>query len=279
MKLTVLVDNNTYIDKYFLGEPAVSYFIEDEGKNILYDVGYSDAFILNAQKLQINLLKLDFLLFSHGHLDHTWGLDPLVKMYMEAYTGNFHPSSPIVICHPRTFLFRPRSWLGGSGFLISEERLSKFFPIKKTKVPVWLTKNLVWLGEISRSNDFESKKPFKKILINGKEEDDFLLDESALAYKSQGGVVVISACSHAGICNIIEQAKKVCRDERVLDVIGGFHLLDPEKNVLEKTVGYFSKLDTQSIHPCHCTDFNSKVALSKVVDIDEVGAGLQLEYP
>jgi len=51
MKLTVLVDNNTLIDRYFYGEPGVSYFIQDEGKKILFDVGYSDAFIKNAQKM------------------------------------------------------------------------------------------------------------------------------------------------------------------------------------------------------------------------------------
>ena len=50
MKLTVLVDNNTLIDRYFYGEPGVSYFIEEEGKRILFDVGYSDIFLQNAQK-------------------------------------------------------------------------------------------------------------------------------------------------------------------------------------------------------------------------------------
>ena len=29
MKLTVLADNNTYIDQYYLGEPALSFYIED----------------------------------------------------------------------------------------------------------------------------------------------------------------------------------------------------------------------------------------------------------
>lgn len=48
MKLTVLVDNNTFIDRYFLGEPAVSYYIEDEDDKILFDTGYSDVFISNA---------------------------------------------------------------------------------------------------------------------------------------------------------------------------------------------------------------------------------------
>ena len=49
MKLTVLVDNNTFIDEYYLGEPAVSYYIEDQDIKILFDTGYSDIFIKNAK--------------------------------------------------------------------------------------------------------------------------------------------------------------------------------------------------------------------------------------
>ena len=48
MRLTVLADNNTYIDKYYLGEPALSYFIEDGDETTLFDCGYSDVFLRNA---------------------------------------------------------------------------------------------------------------------------------------------------------------------------------------------------------------------------------------
>jgi len=84
MKLNVLVDNNTLIDRYFLGEPAVSYFIENNGDRILFDAGYSDIFIKNAIKMGIDLLDLDFIVLSHAHLDHTWGLGHLVQYYAEA---------------------------------------------------------------------------------------------------------------------------------------------------------------------------------------------------
>ena len=58
MKLKVLVDNNTFIDEYYLGEPAVSYYIEDEDTKILFDTGYSEAFIKNAKNMKIDLRKL-----------------------------------------------------------------------------------------------------------------------------------------------------------------------------------------------------------------------------
>ena len=56
MKLTVLIDNNTYIDECYIGEPARSYFIEDENERLLFDTGYSDAFIRNAQAMNIDLI-------------------------------------------------------------------------------------------------------------------------------------------------------------------------------------------------------------------------------
>lgn len=65
MKLTVLIDNNTLIDRYLLGEPGVSYLIEADRKKILFDTGYSDAFILNARKMNIDLLDIDHIVLSH----------------------------------------------------------------------------------------------------------------------------------------------------------------------------------------------------------------------
>ena len=55
MQLTVLVDNNTLIDRYYLGEPGVAYYLEDGDVRILFDVGYSDIFLRNAQALGIDL--------------------------------------------------------------------------------------------------------------------------------------------------------------------------------------------------------------------------------
>ena len=65
MKIAVLTDNNTYIDQYYLGEPALSFFIGTEDKNILFDTGYSDVFKRNAEALNIDLAKTDYIVFFH----------------------------------------------------------------------------------------------------------------------------------------------------------------------------------------------------------------------
>ncbi|MDO5844607.1 MAG: MBL fold metallo-hydrolase, partial [Methanocorpusculum sp.] len=80
MQLTVIVDNYTFIYKYFYGEPGLSFYIEDDGDKILFDCGYSDLFKSNAEKIGIDLSELTKVVFSHGHDDHTGGLCELVKI-------------------------------------------------------------------------------------------------------------------------------------------------------------------------------------------------------
>jgi 7,8-dihydropterin-6-yl-methyl-4-(beta-D-ribofuranosyl)aminobenzene 5'-phosphate synthase len=278
MKLTVLVDNNTLIDRYFYGEPAVSYFIEDGDKKILFDVGYSDAFIKNAQKMKIDLLDIDFIVLSHGHLDHTWGLVPLVQLYTEAEIEKINHRKPILVAHPLIFSTRTINGLKEIGSIISKEKLANHFKLELTKDPVWLTERLVFLGQIERTNEFEAKSPIGKI-VGSNLDDDYLMDDSALAYKSKSGLVIITGCSHAGICNIVEYAKKICEENRVIDIIGGFHLLNPSKEQLQGTLHYMKELKPEKVHACHCTDLNSKIALSRTVDLKEVGVGLVLQYP
>jgi 7,8-dihydropterin-6-yl-methyl-4-(beta-D-ribofuranosyl)aminobenzene 5'-phosphate synthase len=278
MKLTVLVDNNTLMDRYLLGEPGVSYLIEESDKQILFDVGYSDAFIINSYKLNINILQSDFIVLSHGHLDHTWGIGPLLKLYTEAKIESLLFKNPILIAHPDVFYTKSVNGLNEVGCTISEIKLRQHFEMKLTKEPFWLTDRLVFLGEIERLNDFENNEPVGKIHSDNKIEDDFLRDDTALAYKGEQGLVVITGCSHSGICNITEYAKKICNEDKVIDIIGGFHLLHPSHKQLKGTMNYFKKLHLRELHACHCVDLDSKIALSRVANLREVGVGLSLSY-
>ena len=276
MKLTVLVDNNTIIDRYFLGEPGVSYLINTDGKTILFDTGYSDIFIKNAQRMNIDLLSVDTLVFSHGHNDHTWGVAEFIRLRSEAQSEGKSGEKPDLIAHPRTF---DKKIIDGNsiGSFFPKDSFSSYFHLRLTEQPLWITNKLVFLGEIHRNNDFEAQRPIGKC-IDKTEQDDYLLDDSALAYKAKDGLIIVTGCSHAGICNIIEQAKKVCQEDRILDIIGGFHLLNPSERQLERTIDYFKTLHPDKVHAAHCTDFASKVKLSEVVKIEEVGVGLTLQY-
>lgn len=278
MKLTVLTDNNSIIDRYFLSEPALCFLIQDENRKILFDLGYSDVFIKNAEKLKISLTDVDAVVISHGHNDHTGGLPALITKYIEEVLEKRAFIKPELICHTKTFETKIIDGNIDIGSLISKEKLQLHFKMELTDSHFWITKNLVYLGEIPRSNSFENKKPVGKVLENNNFKDDYLIDDSALAYKSKNGLVIITGCSHSGICNIIEHAKKVTGENRVLDIIGGMHLLNPTKEQIDGTINYFKTLNLRYLYPCHCTDLQSKIEFAKYFSVNETGVSMELNY-
>ncbi len=276
MKVHVLVDNNSIIDRYFLAEPGFSVLIEEGECRILFDTGYSNIFISNSQKMGLDLSHLDFLVLSHSHMDHTWGLDPLIRYFSELRAVGIPCSKPVIVTHTETFTSVVEETFGEFGCLLSQEKLARHFQLKLTDKPMWLTDRLVFLGEIPRKNEFESALGFGK--KEGSDEEDRVIEDSALAYKSDNGLVIITGCSHAGICNIVEYAREVCQEERIHDVLGGLHLQQPSRDQLQGTLNYIVTLNMKQMHACHCTDLQSKIALFQVVDIKEVGVGMSLQY-
>jgi len=267
MKLTVLTDNNTLIDLYYLGEPAVSYYIEDDDFRCLFDVGYSDVYVKNARALGLDLTHLNAVVISHGHNDHTGGLaffpQAKVKCRLIAHPGAFEPkrAGGLDISSPLTL-----------------KTLKERFAVTLSAKPIELTKHLVFLGEIPRTNNFENQKPIGEKLLTSTWQADYVQDDSALVYKSKNGLCIITGCSHAGICNIVEYAKKVTGDNRVHAVIGGFHLFDAASAQMQQTIAYFKQYPKLQLYPCHCTSFAAKAALHQVIPIHEVGVSLSLVF-
>ncbi|MFA9424374.1 MAG: MBL fold metallo-hydrolase [Sedimentibacter sp.] len=268
MKLKVLVDNNTYIDQYYYGEPAVSYYIEDEGIKLLLDVGYSDLFIRNAVALGVNLKNINTIVISHGHDDHTGGL----KYFFQGTSRN-HIS---VLAHPDAFKEKLMDNIKiGSPF--SEKQLKEKCNLIFSSKPVKVSEHITFLGEIPQTMDFEARKHIGEQIVVDTRTADYVIDDTALAYKSENGIYVITGCSHSGICNIIEYAKKVCNDERVLGVIGGFHLFEVNEQV-NKTIDYLKQNRLKELYPCHCTSFAVRAEIHKTLPLKEVGVGLEINW-
>jgi 7,8-dihydropterin-6-yl-methyl-4-(beta-D-ribofuranosyl)aminobenzene 5'-phosphate synthase len=278
VKLTVLVDNNTLIDRYFLAEPGVSYVIELDGLKILFDTGCSDVFMKNAAKMGIDLFDIDVLVLSHAHVDHTWGLHHLFQAHAERQFEGRPVKRPVLVAHPSVFRRRLLPGVGDIGCLVSEEIARRYVDLQLTDRPHWLHPDLVFLGEVERQNDFEAGTPIGHIRQDDSETEDWILDDSSLAYRSPQGLVIIAGCAHAGICNTVSQAMHTCGETRLADIIGGFHLQQPSERQLRRTVEQLSAWHPRQLHACHCTDLKSRIALSAVADLEEVGVGLQLIY-
>lgn len=268
MKLKVLVDNNTYIDQYYCGEPAVSYYIEDEGTSLLLDVGYSNLFMKNSEALGINLENISAIVISHGHDDHTKGL----KYYFEE--NNRHNIS--IIAHPDAFKEKSMNNLKICSPILEDE-LKEKCNLVLSKDPIKVSKNITFLGEIPQTIDFENRKAIGNQIVDKTSLTDYVLDDTALVYKSENGIYIITGCSHSGICNIIEYAKKVSNDTRVLGIIGGLHLFEINEQVT-KTIDYIKENNLKELYPCHCTSFSVRAEMYKFLPVKEVGVGLELNW-
>lgn len=268
MNLTVLVDNNTFIDQYYLGEPALSFYIEDGAARVLFDAGYSDAFLQNAAKLGVDLSQVTQIVLSHGHDDHTQGLRAL-------FAGCDCRAVPLV-AHPDCFWPKRKDGLAiGAPYGAAEVAAHTVY--QPSREPVRLTERLTFLGEIPRRLDFERSYAMGERLRAGAWEADLLSEDSALVYEGARGLFVITGCSHSGICNIIEQARAVTGVRRVAGVIGGFHLFADDAR-LAATIRYFQDCEMRWLYPCHCVSLAAKARMIGAgLPVEEVGVGMQIE--
>ena len=244
MKITVLNENNTRIDNYLLAEPSLSLYIELENKKILFDTGYSDVFLKNAEAIGINLNSITDFVISHGHNDHTGGLQ-----YYKPISKNIN-----LVAHPKIFEKKIDTDGTSYGCPVSKKELDNYFSLKLSKSPYYISENLIFLGEIEHNTS----------------ED---IDDSALTYVKNDKIFIITGCSHAGIINIINYAKKITGINNVYGILGGFHLINMPEISIENIGKFFKEENIKFLAPCHCCDLKSKIILSKYNQIQDVCVG------
>lgn len=264
MKLTVLMDNNTYIDRYYLGEPAACYLLETGERTILLDTGYSACTLENARRMGVDLSRVTDIVLSHGHDDHTGGLLPFLSAF---------PQPVRLFAHPHAFL--PKRFDGRSvGVPFDPAALPAHAELRLSRGPAELAPGVLFLGEIPRTNLLEAP-PVGETLRGGTWEPDRLLDDTALALATKSGLFLLTGCSHAGICNMLQYALSLTGETRVAGVLGGLHLFEPGPQ-LDFVLARLAQLGAKTLYPCHCTSLAVKHALCGAFDVHEVGVGLTL---
>ncbi|MGI6030109.1 MAG: MBL fold metallo-hydrolase [Eubacteriales bacterium] len=267
MKMTVLVENNTYMGLYYQGEPGLCLYIEDEGTRLLLDTGYTDLFARNAQQLGVDLTAIDKVILSHGHDDHTGGLETYFSLRQDR---------PVIVTHPLTF--QPKRIDGrDAGSRLSREQVEAEAQLCLTESPMKVSPNIWYLGHIPRTVPFENQHPLGEVFVDGQWKPDFMEEDSALVYQTPHGIYVITGCSHCGVCNIVAYAQKVCGDDRVLGLFGGFHLVN-DGELTQQTAQWLAQRNIEELFPCHCTCFEAQVAMHRLHPIQETGVGLEVEW-
>ena len=263
MKLTVLVDNNTLIDRYYLGEPALAFYIEDGDTTLLFDTGYSDVCLRNAALLGVDLGRVSTIAISHGHVDHTGGLPWLQKAGLL--------QGRRLVAHPAAF-YPKHDETGNTGATVSAELLAQSCTLRLTALPTALSSHVTFLGEIPQHTPFEERRAMGAVDTPQGTQPDLVVEDTALACTTPEGLFIVTGCSHSGICNIIRHAQQVCGEERIAGIIGGLHLFERDTR-LDKTIAALKGLAIPRIYPCHCVSLAAKCSMDCCLPIQEIGVG------
>jgi 7,8-dihydropterin-6-yl-methyl-4-(beta-D-ribofuranosyl)aminobenzene 5'-phosphate synthase len=220
-----------------------SALVEYGGKRILFDTGNNpETFARNVEAAGADLTSLDFVVVSHRHLDHTAGLNHLLRvnpgvriyapkesfgMFGSSLPGEFYRKQPALPRDMRYYDGHPGDTLR-SGTAWPQGR---FVPVDGA-LEVAPGVHLVSL--ISESAGTKE------------------LRELSLVIETPEGVIVVAGCSHPGIERILEEATRV--DRRVHMVFGGFHL--PAATDLEVgriAAALHDTFRVDRVAPGHCT--------------------------
>ncbi|NQU86389.1 MAG: MBL fold metallo-hydrolase [Mariniphaga sp.] len=258
MKITILDDNTA--GNECKAEHGLSYLIESD-LSFLFDTGPSDVIFRNAEKLGLNLKEIKTIVLSHRHYDHSNGL--------------LHFNGQKLIFHPAIFDKNYRKKDGSYiGMYLTRKEVEARFDIIESREPLFLSKNVVFLGEIPRRNNFEAETTG---FVDKTGDDDFILDDTGVAIKTENGLVIISGCAHSGICNIVEHALEVTGEKKIHAVLGGFHLKD-NGNQTQKTIEYFKSKQIKNVIPSHCTELPALAAFYKEWPFRQIKSGQVLQF-
>ena len=138
-----------------------------------------------------------------------------------------------------------------------------------TEKPYRFMSGVATTGEIPRVTSYEPLENVHIEVDGGMVQDPELDDMSLIINVKNRGLVIVAGCSHAGIVNIMTQARKITGIEHVVAVIGGFHLRVANDEQLNKTVDELARAET--VCAGHCTGFNAMKMIS-----DRMGESFQL---
>ena len=258
LSITTLSENTAGIDG-LLGEWGLSFLVESDEAKILFDTGQSVSTVHNAEQMGVDLTKVDKIVLSHGHFDHTGGLLLVLgKMGKEVE----------IIAHPDIWQAK---------YAVSESGESRYIGIpfsrpelenlgarfKLTAEPVTISDSITTSGEVPRVTDYEDIESFLVVKNNENFEPDIFRDDQALFIKTPAGLVVVLGCAHRGIINTIYHAQKLSGVKQIDTVVGGCHLLNASEERIWQTIAAIKELGVKRLGVCHCTGLAASAIMAQ----------------
>ncbi|MGZ6368714.1 MAG: MBL fold metallo-hydrolase, partial [Ktedonobacteraceae bacterium] len=227
---------------------------EGRSESVLYDAGLGRKTVLhNMDVLDIKATDLRAVILSHGHADHHGGLEGLFQRIGR-------PRMPLVL-HPD--VWRERRVVFPTGVEIRMPPPSyadldrEGVEIIEERSPTLLLDGMVLVtGQVDRITDFEKGFPPQQAHTDhGWEPDTWIWDDQAIVCNVKDkGLVVLSACSHAGAINVLKHAQHLTGIQKVHAFVGGFHLTGGLfEQIIPRTITELITIGPDIIVPGHCT--------------------------
>ncbi len=258
LRITTLSENTANRGD-FLAEFGLSILVETGEVNVLLDTGQSISASHNADTLGIDLSKIDKIVLSHGHSDHTGGLRQILRKMRKKVE---------IIAHPDMWAAKYARRQGEADRYIGipfqrQELESLGGSFNLTTKPIKITDNIMTTGEIPMVTDYEETDP--DLFVKGATgwQPDKLLDDQALIINTEQGLVVILGCAHRGIINTLYHAQQLTGVKQVHAVLGGSHLISASEERVWLTIAVLRDLGVQRLGLCHCTGLSTSVLLAQ----------------
>ncbi|HJZ24599.1 MAG TPA: MBL fold metallo-hydrolase [Candidatus Babeliales bacterium] len=260
MLKSVKILSDNYVCELFncLAEHGFSAYIETTEGRYLFDTGRGDVVIKNAKSLDVDLTKLDAIIISHGHYDHTGGLELVLSI-----TG------PIdVFGHPAIF---DKKWLIKKDFKkeigipVTKERLENLGArLHLSKEPTQVSEDTWITGQIPRVSDCECIDRELFIEQNDKLVFDELLDDQAMYVIDPDGINIILGCTHSGIESTLKHIINKTGIQDIKMLIGGFHLFKSNQQAITEAIETLCKYKIAKLAVSHCTGLEAAIEIQKV---------------
>ncbi len=259
-----------YIRDQLRAEPGLSLLISviDQGRRetILFDTGVTpDGALHNLAVLGIDLGTIQAIVLSHGHTDHTHGLDG----FLDKLGARRMP----ILLHPDAFLKRRIVYNENSILDLPPPSLHDLeregIELLVERGPLFLINSkLLVTGQIERTTEFEQGMKNQQAEVNETwQPDPWVYDDQAIVIHVRNkGLVVATGCGHAGVINILRQARAQTGVEQVYALLGGFHLsgalFEP---IIPQTVEALQKIDPAVVVPAHCTGWRATQRIAQLL--------------
>lgn len=244
IRISVLVENKSHHPNIAPAK-GLSLWIECFGRKILFDAGPEGVIINNSEQLGIDLSTADAIVLSHGHYDHTEGLEYILDAASRAK----------IYIHPDAMIKRYSMSTGSPREIGIPEKVKNMIGLRKpvwTETPCEIFPDVMVTGAVPRHTTFEDVGG-RFFLDKDCSTPDMIRDDQSLFIKTDKGLVIVAGCAHSGIVNTLEYIRKLTDNAKVHAIIGGMHLLNANPERLHETMKALERVNFDLIAPMHCT--------------------------